>query len=88
MLLRKCYDIYPCTRLALQVGTWLVPPCLAPSTLLPERWLRSAHTCLAASLQGELHPYRTQDAVVCQRACLKMSQAALPFSVGASVGRV
>ena len=22
VLLRKCYDIYPCTRLALQVGAW------------------------------------------------------------------
>ena len=50
MLLRKCYDIYPCTRLALQVGTWsfiaqLFTACnsflggsgvfLLPHTLLP-----------------------------------------------------
>lgn len=52
VLLRKCYDIYPCTRLALQVGPGLSPHRLTPLTLLPEQCVSTAPRCVWLLLCG------------------------------------
>ncbi len=46
MLMRKCYDIYPCTRLALQVAT-IASAFPAPLSAPPSTSAIPTCTCLA-----------------------------------------